>query len=160
MNIFYLANNTKECAALHVDKHVVKMILEYAQILSTTHRLVDNIDGDSPLYKATHRNHPSTIWARQSVDNYKWLYSLFCDVLDEYTFRYGKEHKSARLKNILANPPKKLVNTGFTEPTPAMPDEYKVKNNSLESYRNYYKYGKVKLHSWKNREVPNWIITK
>jgi hypothetical protein len=41
MNIFYLDPNPKICAEMHVDKHVCKMVIEYAQLLSTTHRVLD-----------------------------------------------------------------------------------------------------------------------
>jgi len=111
MNIFYLDNAPKLCAEMHVDKHCVKMILEYAQLLSTAHRVIDGtlVDGysktgrkqkryvlsdsrDTTLYSATHINHPSAIWVRQSEQNYRWLFTLFCELLDEYTHRYGKLH--------------------------------------------------------------------
>ena len=69
------------------------MILEYAQILSTAHRVLDNNNNEG-LYKATHINHPSTIWARTTSENYKWLYDLFLSLLDEYTFRYNKFHST------------------------------------------------------------------
>lgn len=41
MNIFYLSHDPREAAAFHCDKHVVKMIVETAQMLSTAHRLLD-----------------------------------------------------------------------------------------------------------------------
>jgi len=41
MNVFYLDRNPITAAQMHCDKHVVKMILEYAQLLSTAHRLLD-----------------------------------------------------------------------------------------------------------------------
>ena len=41
MNIFYLHENPEICAEYHCDKHVVKMILETAQMLSTAHRIID-----------------------------------------------------------------------------------------------------------------------
>ena len=41
MNIFYLDTNPALCAEYHCDKHVVKMIIEYAQMLSTAHRVID-----------------------------------------------------------------------------------------------------------------------
>ena len=41
MNVFYLDHHTQRCASKYVDKHVVKMIVEYAQLLSTAHRVLD-----------------------------------------------------------------------------------------------------------------------
>ncbi len=183
MNIFYISQDPYEAATMMVDKHVVKMVLETAQILSTVHRFVDGMEfiekhyvqGSLPfrfknkkvwtlpdsrenvLYKATHINHPSTIWARQSNNNYNWLYCHFIGLLNEYTYRYNKTHKCDSMKNDLQNPPKNIPIGVFTSPTPAMPDEYKVPNNSLESYRNYYKYGKINMHKWSKRNNPDWI---
>jgi len=176
MNIFYLDKDVKKCAEMHVDKHVVKMILEYAQLLSTAHRVLDGTISvgvsstgrkkttyiiedyrDSILYSATHINHPSAIWVRQSEVNYRTLFNLFCALLEEYTYRYGKTHACTRLMSALSSPPKNIEYKPFTEPTPAMPDQYKVKNDSVKSYRNYYIHDKNRFAKWKNRSVPEWF---
>lgn len=162
---------------MHVDKHCVKMILEYAQLLSTAHRVLDGVEyiDDSSgrkikrwklggsyehiVYKATHINHPSAVWARQSYENYMWLHSLLVELCKEYTYRYGKTHKceTIGLVDTLSyapiNSPVKL----FTEPTPAMPDKYVAKGNSIQSYKNYYNESKRHLFSWKNRPTPDFI---
>jgi hypothetical protein len=152
MNIFYLDTDVARCAQYHVDRHVVKMITEYNQLLSTAHWL----SGSSAPYKPTHANHPSAIWTRANVENYKYLVSLCEALCDEYSFRYQKVHKGSdviqQLKVSIPNLPK----DSFYPPTPAMPDEYKLQN-SLDSYRNYYKLAKTHLFSWKNRSQPNWI---
>ena len=75
MNIFYLSNNTKKCAMMHNDKHVVKMILEYAQLLSTAHHELDG-DVSAVFYKPTHKNHPSAKWARDNINNYGYIHSF------------------------------------------------------------------------------------
>lgn len=177
MNIFYLDKDIEKCAEMHVDKHVVKMIIEYAQLLSTAHRILDgeqytdktsnnrsiqrwrmqDSELENTLYKATHANHPSAIWARQSEVNYRTLFNLFCALLKEYTYRYGKTHACTRLMSALSSPPKNIEYKPFTEPTPAMPDEYKVKNDSIKSYRNYYIHDKNRFAKWKNRSVPDWF---
>ena len=176
MNIFYLDHNVVECAKMHNDKHVVKMILEYAQLLSTAHRVLDGTltDGfsssgrrkkiyvladnrDTILYSATHINHPSAVWVRQSDANYAWLYRMFVALMDEYTYRYGKTHACERLSDALSYRPKNIVRKEFTEPTPAMPDELKVPGDSKSSYRSYYKTSKTHLANWKNRPVPEWF---
>jgi hypothetical protein len=176
MNIFYLHHDTAKCAEMHNDKHVVKMILEYAQLLSTTHRVLDGTESvvltktnrkktryvlsderEHTLYLSTHTNHPSAIWVRQSYENYAWLYQLFVAVLKEYTYRYGKIHATARLLDALYMPPANIPKgVGFTEPTPAMPEEYRVKNNSIQSYINYYVGAKQHLANWKKRTIPSW----
>jgi len=176
MNVFYLHHHPSICAKMHNDKHVVKMILEYAQLLSTAHRVLDGsvsvgvsktgrkqtkyvLTGyrESVLYSATHINHPSAVWVRQSDKNYTWLFSMFQALLSEYTYRYGKVHKCTQLESALANIPNAIPYKAFTEPTPAMPDEYKVANDSVQSYRNYYNGSKQRMAVWKNRPVPNWF---
>jgi hypothetical protein len=110
------------------------------------------------LYRSTHTNHPSAIWVRQSYENYEWLYKLFIAVLDEYTYRYGRTHATARLVDALYKPPTNIPKgVGFTEPTPAMPDEYKVSGNSVRSYINYYLGAKQHLAAWKKRQIPEWF---
>jgi hypothetical protein len=183
MNIFYLDKDPKKCAEMHVDKHCVKMILEYAQLLSTAHRLLDGTQSvglsktgrkqvryvlpderESILYSATHINHPSAIWCRQSSANYMWLAELLEECCIEYSYRYGKIHKveSSGLMQSLKNTfPKNIPDKPFTEPTPAMPDECKVPGDSIKSYRNYYLMNKSHLWSWKGkinkRETPFWF---
>jgi hypothetical protein len=153
------------------------MILEYAQLLSTAHRVLDGTlsitlsnsgrkrqtytiadSRDGILYTATHINHPSAIWVRQSEQNYRWLFTLFCELLDEYTYRYGKVHACDRLVTTLGRPPKNIdMDKKFTQPTPAMPDHYKVAGDSVQSYKNYYLGDKQRMFVWKNRPQPEWI---
>ena len=177
MNIFYLNNDPRLCAQAHCDKHANKMIIEYAQILSSAHRILDgtqvveaNENGrkikrwklpderDGVLYLATHVNHPSTAWARQRAENYQWLYQLFVELGKEFEYRYGKVHASnSKLNEILKKCPSNISQLPFTEPPQAMPDEYKVAGKSIEAYHNYYRYAKVKFASWKNRPTPSFM---
>jgi hypothetical protein len=182
MNIFYLHNDVTTCAEMHNNSHCVKMILEYAQLLSTAHRFLDGVSHvlkrettgrqytryilddsrDGVLYGATHINHPSAIWVRKSPDNYKWLANLLVALCKEYTFRYGKIHKVEQtgLAQVLLNiMPKNIGSEAFTEPTPAMPDEVKIAGDSIASYRNYYNVSKTHLAKWKSRPVPEWLAT-
>ena len=76
MNIFYLDHDPRIAAKYHCDKHVVKMILESAQMLATAHRVVDKNDDDI-LYREAYKNHPSTKWVRSNLYHYTWLWSLF-----------------------------------------------------------------------------------
>ena len=176
MNIFYLSHNVRECAEFHNDKHTVKMILEYCQLLSTAHRVLDgqenviksngrnkkvwrlNDKRDQILYSATHINHPSAIWCRSSDSNYRWLHSLLIELCHEYTYRYGKIHKceSSGLVDELGNCPNNIRHAEFTQLTPAMDKSY-IMDDSLSSYRNYYIKGKTHLANWKNRPVPSWV---
>lgn len=177
MNIFYLNHDTAECAQDHVDKHVVKMPLEYAQLLCTAHRILDGKQSvvlqngrrlkrwtladyrENVLYKATHVNHPSAIWVRQSNNNYTWLYSLFVEVCKEYTYRYDKVHKcETKLKKVLAQCPHSIPVGYFTQPTPAMPVEYSQDaKDSIDAYRTYYVCDKAHLFDWTKRKEPSWL---
>jgi hypothetical protein len=177
MNIFYLDKSPEKAAQAHFDKHVVKMILESAQLLSTAHRVLDgeeyielNRTGarmkrwrhpapafDEALYKATHYNHPSAIWVRQSAANYKWLYQLFLELMKEYTYRYGKYHASERLIHYLELLPVNIPDSEFSEPTPAMDIQYIIPGDSVASYRNYYKQTKMHLKAYTRRSEPEWL---
>lgn len=177
MNIFFLSSNPAECAAQHIDKHVVKMILEYGQLMSTAHRVLDgtpyldktknnrNIQRwrlpdsrEDVMWKASHVKHPSGLWVRQSQSHYTWLYLLWLELLKEYTFRYNKIHSADRMIGVFARSPENIPILGWVnDPTPAMPEEYKVKS-SIESYRNYYKGPKKSFATWKNRPTPSWFI--
>jgi hypothetical protein len=202
MNIFYLSNDPIICAQQHVNRHVIKMILEYCQLLSTAHRILDGkleiklqpnksgkikkkkyyllenecFDDEYSIPKElqrsyllnqkccahSHINHPSGVWVRKSKANYLWLVSLLEELHKEFLFRYpgkpDKAHKTYKLYfEFLKNPPKNIKDDVFTEPTPAMPDRYKVENDSIQSYKNYYKNDKLKMASWKNRDIPEWF---
>lgn len=158
MNIFYLHSDPALAAEMHCDKHVVKMILEYAQMLSTAHRV---LDGDSHanqcgMYKTSHKNHPSTIWTRTSERNYYWLWDLFNGCLKEYTNRYGKVHSTERLRKVLATPPFNIAPEAFfTDPPQCMPDQYKS-TSTITAYRKYYVNEKSHFAKWKMGNIPDW----
>lgn len=149
MNIFVLDKNPTIAAQLHLDKHVVKMPLETAQMLST-------VNGGYP-YKATHKNHPCTIWARQSKANYMWLVNLGVELCKEYTHRYGKVHKCQAVIEQLQSPPESVPDGDMTAFAQAMPDECK-REDAIEAYREYYRQRKAGFATWKNRDVPRWML--
>lgn len=175
MNIFYLDNDPTIAAQMHCDKHVVKMILETAQLLSTAHRLLDGtqyIDSssgrkikrwklnginDSLLYKATHINHPSNVWVRETSGNYEWTYNLFVALCDEYTFRYGKTHLTdTKLRAALKNIPKNILNKQKTIIPQCMPNHC-ARLNPVSGYRNYYITEKKSMLKYTKRNVPSWV---
>jgi len=178
MNIFYLDSNPKTCAEMHCDKHVVKMIIEYAQLMSTSHRILDGeeyIDKTSNgrrikrwrmqdekyengLMKASHINHPSNIWVRASRQNYTWLLKMWLHLLAEYTHRYGKQHACEKYIDFLYVTPNNIPDLPFTNPTPAMPEECKITNDSLASYHKYYVEKKVTFAKWTKRDRPKWFV--
>lgn len=155
MNIFVLDWDVKKCAQYHVDKHVVKMILETAQLLCGVHHLTDQVNDQVP-YKLSHKNHPCAIWARESMSNYLYLCELGLELCNEYTHRYGKRHKSQDVIEWCVTNKPNICDKEFTEPARAMPNEYKV-DSVVESYRNYYIGEKSKIAVWKNREIPEWF---
>ena len=155
MNIFYLTHNPMQCAEQHCDKHVVKMILEYAQLLSTAHRIHDE---NPKVYKKAFINHPSTIWARSSSTNYKWLSMLFFYLCQEYTHRYGKVHVTyKKLWLELSKIPKNIPKGEFTVPPQCMPEDVKHPLCTKKAYQDYYKKYKVHFAKWTNREKPDFM---
>lgn len=170
MNIFFLDWDVKKCAEYHCDKHVVKMILETAQLLCGTHHMTHQVTTKCPPstaqvtaqvtdqvpYKLSHKNHPCAIWTRESLSNYLYLCELGLELCKEYTYRYGKRHKSQDVIEWCVTNKVKICDNGFTNPPKAMPDEYKV-DDVVESYRNYYRGAKSGFAVWKNRETPSWF---
>lgn len=164
MNIFVLSLDPIEAAQMQCDKHVVKMILESAQLLSTAHHELESPHKDQ-CYRPTHKNHPCAKWVRESADNYMWLYDHMLALGDEYTNRYGKIHKTIRERApVLANVPPTLKSIGYTQFPLCMPDQYKLYDDVEDadvvgSYRNYYIHEKAYFAKWKHG-APHWWIEK
>lgn len=155
MNIFILDWDVKRCAQYHNDKHVVKMILETAQLLCGVHHMTEQVTDQVP-YKLSHKNHPCSIWARTSIENYLWLCELGLELCKEYTHRYGKRHKSQMvIEWCIINKPN-IPDSGFTQPPKAMPDQFKEKD-VVKSYRNYYIGAKKDFSKWTKRDSPKWF---
>lgn len=167
MNLFILSLCFQECAQYMFDKHVSKMILEAAQMLCTAKRILDPEYDDSnaeiKLYKISHKNHPVSIWIRQSYENYMWTIQMVEAMHEEWKYRYNhpadKNHKSYIMAmHLKENAPLacKFAYYGFTSFALAMPDEYKD-SDPVEAYRKYYQSPeKQKLASWKKRGPPEW----
>jgi hypothetical protein len=178
MNIFYVDSNAEVAARNMVDRHVVKMILETAQLLSTAHRVIDGeeyvgqsqsgrkakrwrLSGnvDAIMYAATHINHPSAVWVRENSANYDWLYDHLLALGREYTYRYGRTHLTIdKLKDILKDSPQNIKQSNVMTKMPSCMDkQYIVSLDPITNYRNYYNYGKTDLLRWSNRPPPQWI---
>lgn len=176
MNIFHLDQDYRKAARMHLDKHVVKMIIEYAQLMSTAHRTLDgeeyydktangrrikrwrmsNSNLESTLYKASHVNHPSGIWTRETASNYLYLHGMWKELCKEYTYRYGKKHLTEqKLSGILCHTPINIPDGELTEFAQAMP-EYCKKENPIDAYRFYYINEKYRFAKWTKRTVPSW----
>ena len=147
MNIFVLDTDPEIAAILHCDKHIVKMPLETAQMLST-------ICGGP--YKPTHANHPCTVWARASTENYRWLVHLGVALSHEYTYRYGKTHKCQAIIKSLSEPPASVPVGERTPFAQAMPPECQHADAVL-AYQQYYAAHKQHLAAWKFRPKPDFM---
>ena len=182
MNIFYLDKDPEISAKMHCDKHVVKMIIEYAQMLSTAHRMldgklvmkpsksgkrmirhydlfegIDDLEAEYVYYKAVHYNHPCNVWVRESNQNYHHLYTMFYYLCEEYQHRYGRFHMTDnKLRSALWTLPKNIPYKPFTEPPQAMPD-YCKKSNAIEGYRTYYINEKKSFAKLTKRDIPKWF---
>jgi hypothetical protein len=160
MNIFLLDFHARRAAQAHCDKHVVKMILETAQLLFTAHWVLAPEGLPPSAYKKTHAHHPCSVWVRQSLDNYAWLCELGLELCAEFTFRYGKTHKTqAHLEWLTVHPPAGLAAKGITTLPQAMPDPYKHPN-AVTAYRTYYRENKLKVRGivhYTRRSPPEFL---
>ena len=153
MNIFYLHPNPDVCATHHCDKHVCKMIIETAQMLSQAHWATR---GKGPYKRLkTHANHPCILWVQISMENYDWMVELGAALCHEYTKRYGRIHKTQQHIEWLTMNRPKLPDEGFCEPPQCMPDEYKG-DNTIEAYRELYRKEKSRFAKWKLGNIPEW----
>jgi hypothetical protein len=152
MNIFVLSRNIKKCAMYHCDKHIVKMILESAQMLCTAIWL----SGGTAPYRKVHMKHPCTLWALESLSNWRWLRELTKELNEEFKYRYDKkiDHKSYEVVKTLQEP--EIEDKGLTEFAQAMFDQFKVPGDPIKAYRQFYVGSKHAFASWAKRPVPEW----
>lgn len=160
MNIFYLHHAPALAASLHCDVHVVKMILETAQILCTVHHMHGN--GAAVPYKPTHQHHPSVLWAAESKVQYAWLQQLGAFLCNEYFMRYGRKRHACEkyIKGVLVSPPPALLAAGYgwREPPQAMPEECRVPGDAVAAYRRYYRTHKSEFAKWRMGGPPQFMF--
>ena len=153
MNIFVLDKEPEIAAICHCDKHVVKMVLEAAQIMCTTCHLL----GNKAPYKPTHPNHPCRIWSQKTLGNWLWLRRYGLALAQEYTRRYNKDHKSGKVILEITQPygiDSSLEVTPFEQ---CMPDQYKVVGDPVQAYRNYYIGDKLAICTYTRTDWPEWL---
>ena len=177
MNIFVLDKKPTTAAQMMCDKHVVKMIVESAQMLSTAHRVLDGEQytelsannrrikrWKSPyklmediLYKASFVGHPCTKWVMENNKNYYWLAEHAYELCREYTRRYGKVHKTDDMISLIRyrKPANITIADSITPFAQAMPEEYK-NSDAVEAYRAYYLGEKTRFAKWKDGNIPTW----
>lgn len=181
MNIFILNNDPIIAAQEQCDKHVVKMIVESGQMLSTAHRMLDGTVERRPsksgkttvnyyklpderediMYKAVHFNHPCSVWSRESIANYRWHYDHFVALCDEYTYRYGKIHSTdTKLREVLFKVPNNMPAVNLTPFKLAMQSnpECIALQDPIKAYRAFYqtKQKRFKME-WAKRPIPEWF---
>lgn len=152
MNIFVLDRNITKAAQYHVDSHVSKMILETAQLISSTLRL----SGIDYGYKISHVNHPCRIWSSASKANFEWLKQLGIELGKEFKFRYNNQHSSLQVIQDAPLPP--IQDTGLTSFVQAMDNEFRC-HDAIQAYRSYYRGSKFDrgLIIYTNRQPPDWL---
>lgn len=160
MNIFVLDKDPVVAAQMHNNRHVVKMILETTQLLHAayyeTNTPFDGFPREQP-YRLTHKNHPCTKWARQTLENWMWLLDLGFALCDEFTYRYGKTHACLDILTWMRDNPPYLESEGITPFAQAMPEQYRD-HDPVRAYRNYYIGDKQHLAEWRNRVIPSWYV--
>ena len=120
-------------------------------MLCTAHIALGNEDVP---YKKSHLNHPSSVWVRANNENYQWLYNHMLALGEEYTKRYKRTHLTiTKCKDILAVAPLNIPTGSFNEPPQCMPDEYKVDNDSVSAYWNYYEQDKYKIANKNEQKI-------
>jgi len=184
MNIFVLSECPIESAQLQCDKHIVKMTTESAQMLSTSHRMIDGVAEprisksgkpskrmlythptlETVLYKSVHESHPCTVWTNTSDSNYMWHYNHFIALCDEYTFRYEKVHAcDTKFRDILSTPPKNIKAGPLTKHLLAMNTnpECMFPDDPVRSYRAFYQTKQERFKMvWAKRPIPDWFKVK
>lgn len=182
MNRFIIEQSPQDCARSHCDKHVVKMIVEEAQMLSTVHRILDgelemrpsksgkrltkywklNDDREDTLYRPVHMHHPCTVWSAKTLGNYRWSYALLENLCEEFTYRYGKVHSTqTKLLDTLSHAPQNIPKDLEVTPAPlAMGSNPECIDHDdvIGSYRKFYMTKQYRFSmTWKNRPVPEWF---
>lgn len=186
MNIFILDENIQQSAKYHCDQHLVKMIVESAQMLSTVYRMKlgdycanhyfnsagihkygykyflsqdpveDCIIKPYVMWDAYHK-HPCTLWVAESFDNWCYLLTLFQDLMEEWSNRFGEllfSHGCYKYNDRLRLNKDNFDKVEMTPHPQAMPDKYK-NDCAVTAYRDYYR-GEKTFATWKNGE-PDWL---
>ncbi|MED5586423.1 MAG: pyrimidine dimer DNA glycosylase/endonuclease V [Verrucomicrobiota bacterium] len=158
MNIFVLHRDPEKAAGMLCDSHVVKMVVESAQMMASVLRRHGAGEKDMPKtvkgtpYKNSHPNHPCTLWAGDSGLNYQWLSRHALALCAEYTLRYGKTHACEEpIRQMCRSPfvpPEKGKQTPFAQ---VVPDEFRHRD-VVKAYRAYY--GSKDFARWERATPP------
>lgn len=182
MNIFFLSMNPEEAARWHANIHIVKMIVETAQLLCNVHRRAADKDSNCcPPYvakrripykesRAGHRKLGSMIWVAESLGNYRWGVRLGLALCREYNRGRGRAagkkslHRTQAVLEWLRDHEPNFVRTKRTPVRRvhlAMPEKLKDAPDSVEAYRDYY-YSKRRTMTmvWPEGLTPQWWLAR
>lgn len=154
MNIFYTDRDPIQAARNLCRIHRNKMLIEYCQLLSTAHHVLDGEQALSGIYRLTHINHPSSVFARSSVWAYEWVLDSATELSRLYTEDTGKVHACQAKLELLQTLPNNIVDRDWQDPPVAAPDEFKkvaIFKGAVSAYREYIK---AKYIEWQQKERP------
>lgn len=160
MQLFVLHRDVNQNARWHTDAHVIKIILEGCQLLSTSRRLQGFTD--DLFYKPTHRHHPLVNWLYEPSHE-AWAAKYVLALGKEYTYRYGKVHKCIErfgswLKNVAFSDCKEVQHIKCFKDD-KYHEAYK-KEDVVDAYQCYYSIREKEWSrkpTWKNRTRPYWM---
>lgn len=155
MNLFYLSSDPVQAARYHCDQHVRKMLIEYAQMMSTAHRVLDG--DDDRFYKKTHANHPTSVWVRSSRMSYFYTYNIWAECAAIYRESAGRDHATwSKLSNLLLLPPMKIPD-GPAGPPPQCMDECFKQDDTVLAYQAMYRDDKSRFATFKYNGTPYFM---
>lgn len=168
MNIFVLDKDANNCAKYLCNVHLNKMLIEHSQMLANCYSKESLLTAPKTqsgnIRKYSYYNHPASIWCRQSLENFKWLWYYSQCIIQERQLRGFNQHFCETFIDwIVSRRPDNITDSEELTPNPlCMPDQYK-QQDPVESYRQYYindkqfnKSGKWML-KYTNREIPHWF---
>ena len=175
MNIFAVDDDPIQAARQLPDRHVTKMILESAQMLSIVYSpwywdvgTVSKVDGTPfKTAKGAFKKHPCTIWAAESFANCAWLIQHAVGLCTEFVERYGKQHgltkslwDAKKLFHREAGEPI-IIHRDVVRFARAMPDDIKY-DDSIDDVTAYRRYVDTKPWVWDNYlripdRKPDWL---
>lgn len=184
MNIFFLDKDPVLAAQALTDVHIVSQMKESCQMLATAWRVcgqeaLQNTLQAHSWYKfpaVAHKNHPCSVWVRESQANYKWLVDHLIAMQNVWREREGNTYRTHKMLDDCENwllyfSPKDLPQIGLTTPALCVGDRVIAQNRYIPSswnsyldyvvfmYREYYRLYKVTPQSYRhNKErTPKWL---
>ena len=155
MNIFYTSKCPIQSARNLCLVHVRKMLVESLQMLSTAHHILNENTATPNIYKATHKDHPSTLWLLKSDKNYNWLWQHANELHNMYneSVAYKKLHASKSKLSTLSQLPNNIPLQGFSEPPAVVSDVTKSVWYLQDTISKYQYELNLKYNEWITRKA-------